>query len=673
MRYGAISSKNPIKNMIVDTASAVNSGGIGGSRSISGTGPNVRAAAVAARQALLGLASAKLGVPVAGLTVSNGVVTGGGSSVKYGDLVGGKLLNVKTLPATQPGQNGAKQISQYKLVGTRVPRVDVPDKLTGKYTYVHNLRIPGMWHGRIIRPRGQGAYGNPSNVPVSVDESSIKNIPGVQIVRKGNFLAVVAEHEYAAVQAASQLKVKWQSVPILPGSGNLFSNMKKQEAAGKVTTRVTSNTGNLERDLAASKKVVSATFMHHYQSHVPIGPGCAIADVKSDSATVWSNTQNPHSLVTDLAATLGFTDPSKVEVIFYEGSSSYGNGGPAFDIAESAAIMSQAVGKPVRSQWMRWDEHGWTHMGPGIMTEMTAGIDDKGNLLAFQGTQYLQPSTSLFTSRELIGHPLPNDGLAGTNDENLFIYYQVPSRRLVAKSLPLREGYFHVGTLRAPAAVQTAFATEQLMDMLAIEAGQDSLAFRLQNMQKDEENQRWSGVLQAVAKAANWQPRVSGSQRKDGANIVYGRGIAMGTHGASPAATIAEIEVNKKTGKIRVLHAYAAQDSGLVINPGLVENQMSGNLIMGTSRALYEQVVFNKERITSVDWSTYPLLRFKDAPNVTTVIVQNQKPSTGSGEPPQVSVAAAIGNAFHDATGVRLHEAPMTPGRVRAALKAAKA
>jgi CO/xanthine dehydrogenase Mo-binding subunit len=669
MRYGAISSKNPVRNMVVDTNVSVNSGGIGGSRSISGTGPNVRAAAVAARKALLGLASAKLGVPVASLSVTNGTVSGSGKSVTYGELVGGKLLNVKTLPATQPGQNGAKTIEQYKLVGTRVPRVDVPDKMTGKYTYVHNLRIPGMWHGRIVRPRGQGAYGNPSNVPESVDESSIKDIPGVQVVRKGNFLAVVAPHEYDAIQAAAQLKVKWKSVPILPGIGNLFANMKKQEAAGKVTTRVNTNVGNLERDLGKATKVVSASFQHHYQAHVPIGPGCAIADVSNGKATIWSNTQNPHNLVTDLAATLDMK-PEQVEVIFYEGSSSYGNGGAAFDVAESAAIMSQAVGRPVRSQWMRWDEHGWTHMGPGILTEMTAGVDAKGNLTAFQATQYLQPSTSLYTSRELIGHELPADGLANTNNENLMEYYEVPSKRLIAKSLPLREGYFHVGTLRAPAAVQTAFAEEQFVDMLAEAAGMDPLEFRLQNMQKDEENQRWSGVLRAVAKAANWQPRVPGQNLPSG-NVVRGSGIAMGTHGASPAATVAEIEVNKKTGKIRVLHMYAAQDSGLVINPGLVENQMSGNLVMGTSRALFEQVVFDKERITSTDWSSYPLLRFKDAPNVTTVIVPSTKPSTGSGEPPQVSVAAAIGNAFYHATGVRLHEAPMTPGRVRAALAAA--
>jgi CO/xanthine dehydrogenase Mo-binding subunit len=673
MRYGSISSKNPIKNIVVDTDEAVNSGGIGGSRSMSGTGPKLRAAGVAARQALLGLASTKLGVPVSALSVSNGTVSGGGKSTTYGELVGGRLLNVK-LKTTDldPGEAPAKPISQYKISGTRVPRVDIPDKMKGTYTYVHNLRIPGMLHGRIVRPRGQGAYGNPSNVPLSVDESSIKNIPGVQIVRKGNFLAVVAPHEYDAIQAAAQLKVKWTSVPILPGIGNLFSNMKKQEAAGKVTTRVTSNTGNFERDLAKASKVVSASFQHHYQSHVPIGPGCAVADVTSGKAVIYSNTQNPHNLVTDLAATLGMK-PEQVEVKFYEGSSSYGNGGAAFDVAESAAIMSQAVGAPVRSQWMRWDEHGWTHMGPGILTEMTAGIDDKGNLLAFQGTQYLQPSTSLYTSRELIGQPLPADGLAGTNDENLMPYYQVPSRRLVAKSLPLREGYFHVGTLRAPAAIQTAFAEEQLVDMLAEAAGMDPLAFRLQNMQKDEQNQRWSGVLQAVAKAANWQPRVPGQNIPSG-NVVRGTGIAMGTHGASPAATVAEIEVNRKTGKIVAKHMYAAQDSGYVVNPGLVENQMSGNLIMGTSRALHEQVIFDKERISSVDWSTYPLLRFKDHPNVTTVIVNRpDQPSTGSGEPPQVSVAAAIANAFYDATGVRLHEAPMTPGRVRAALKAAKA
>jgi CO/xanthine dehydrogenase Mo-binding subunit len=673
MRYGTLSSRNPVRNIVVDTDFVVDSGGVGGSRSMSRTGPKVRAAAVAARHALLDLASAKLGVPAAKLSVSKGVVSGGGKSATYGELVGGRLLNVK-LPhaALDPGEAPAKPIADYKLVLTRVPRVDIPDKISGTYTYVHNLRIPGMWHGRIVRPRGQGAYGHPSNVPESVDEKSIANIPDVQIVRKGNFLAVVSPLEYNAIQAAAQLKVKWKSVPILPGVGNLFSNMRKQEAAGKVKTIVTENTGSLERGLSGAAKKVGGTFMYHYQGHVPIGPGCAVADVKKGSAIVYSNTQNPENLVLDLAATLGMK-ADQVRVIFYEGSSSYGNGTAAFDVAESAAIMSQAIGRPVRSQWMRWDEHGWTHFGQGMMTDLEAGIDAKGNIVAYRATQYLQPNTSLYTTRELIGHPLPKDGTATTNDENLAPMYTIPNRRTTAKSLPLREGYFHVGPLRAPSGPQTVFASEQVIDMLAFEAGMDPLEFRLKNMQKDDWNQRWADVLSAAAKAAGWQPRVAASNLSD-ETVVTGRGIAIGSHHPSPAAVAADIQVNRKTGKILVKHLYAAQDSGLVVNPGLVENQMSGNLIMGASRALFEQVLFDKERVTITDWSNYPLLRFKDHPSVTTIVVQRtDQPSSGSGEPPQVPVAAAIANAVFDATGVRLHEAPMTPGRVRAALAAAKA
>jgi len=345
----------------------------------------------------------------------------------------------------------------------------------------------------------------------------------------------------------------------------------------------------------------------------------------------------------------------------------------------------------VRLQMMRWDEHGWTHYAPAVMTDARAGVDANGNITAYEVTQYTQGGTSLYTGRELLGNgpgspnatanALPQTVAGGSvNTENSSPWMKVhgttttPANgayRLITKPVASPQGIFHSGPLRAPGAQQMTLADAQVMDMLAVAANMDSLAFRLQNMNTDLDGQRWAGVLQAAAQAANWKPWVSGSNLSK-ENVVRGRGIANSHHGGSYAASVADIEVNKKTGKIRVLHVYAAQDAGLTVNPDLVENQMLGSTVQGVSRLLWEEVTFNKNNVTSIDWVTYPILRFKDSPEVTNVIVQRtDQPSLGSGEPPTCPIIGAVANAFYDATGVRLHEAPFTPARVRATLKAA--
>jgi CO/xanthine dehydrogenase Mo-binding subunit len=346
--------------------------------------------------------------------------------------------------------------------------------------------------------------------------------------------------------------------------------------------------------------------------------------------------------------------------------------------------MSKAVGAPVRLQMMRWDEHGWTHYGPAIMYDMRAGIDSSGNIVAYEATGFGQGGTSLYTGRELLGagpgspNPAanalpPKVAGAGAVTENLSPWMKVSNTnyRVINKPIDSTMGIFQSGPLRAPGAQQTTLADAQTMDMLAVAANMDSLAFRLQNMNTDLDGSRWAAVLQAAATAAGWKPWVSGSKlSKD--NVVKGRGIANSHHGGAYAATVADITVNKKSGKITVNHLYGAQDSGFSMNPSLIYNQMMGNLIQGTSRATSEEVTFNKNPVTSIDWIGYPILRFKDSPNVTTVLVQRtDQPSLGSGEPPTCSVIGAIANAFYDATGVRLYEAPFSTGRVRATLKAA--
>jgi nicotinate dehydrogenase subunit B len=672
-----------------DTWIVVSTGGEGGSNAMSGQGPKIRNVGAMTRAALLGMASTKLGVPVASLSVDKGVISGVGKSTTYGELVGGKLLNLTGANVNlQPGVAPAKPFSAYKTVlkdPNPVVRVDIPDKVTGNYTYVHQVRVPGMLHGRMVRPRAQGAYPYNSNVPISVDPRSIAHIPDAKVVQVGNFLGVVAPKEFDAIQAAAQLKVVWNTNPILPGTGNLWKHYRDMDSQGKIVAALNSATkGDVDTALASAAHKVSGTFMHHYQGHMPIGPSCCVADVKANGATIWSNTQNVENLVTDLTNVLSPIAAKDIRVIFFEGSGSFGNGCVAFDTAESAAIMSKAVGAPVRLQMMRWDEHGWTHYGPAIMYDMRAGIDAKGNIVAYEATGFGQGGTGLYTARELLGagpgslsataNALPTKvNGAGAVTENLSPWMKVSGTnyKVINKPIDSTMGILLSGALRAPGAQQTTLADAQIIDMLAVAAGMDSLAFRLQNHNTDLDGQRWAATLQAAATAANWKPWVPGSNLSK-ENIVTGRGIAQSHHGGAYAAVVADVQVNKKSGKILVTHLYGAQDSGFSMNPSLIYNQMLGNLIQGTSRALTEEVTFNKNQVTSIDWIGYPILRFKDSPKVVNVLVQRtDQPSLGSGEPPTCPLVGAIANAFFDATGVRLHEAPFTAGRVRATLKAA--
>jgi nicotinate dehydrogenase subunit B len=645
-----------IRFALMDTHTSPDTGNTTGSSSIARGGPLLRAGAAEARQALLKLASANLGVPVASLSVAKGVVSGGGKSVTYGSLIGDRLFNT-TFTGTAP----QKKVADYKVVGQRVTRDDIPDKVSGKFTYMHNVRVDGMLHGRIVRPRGQGAFGTGAK-PLSVDARSIANIPGVQLIRKGDFVGVVAPHEYAAIQAAAQLKVKWQDNPILPGNGDLFGTMKKQTTSDSVQV----NTGNVDAQFASSaNKVLSASYAYDYQIHGSIGPQCSIAIVKSDYADVMCSTQGAYRLRTGMAQLLGLPE-GNVRIRVIEGASVFGHN-PQDDVAMAAAVMSQQLGgKPVRVQLMRWDEHGWDNYGPAELNELRGAVDAKGKIVGFEYVSYLQPGTSIESTDEHTGTPIPTPGRGNADVNNTGAQYAIANRRVVGKSLPLLSGYFKSAPLRAPGALQATFASEQMVDELAFAAGIDPVAFRRQNITSD----RWLGVLDAVVAAARWQPRVANSHRPSG-DVVTGRGIAIGGFASSFAAVVAEIEVNRKTGKIVAKHMYAAQDAGLAINPALIENQIEGNLVQATSRSLLEQVNFTKSRVSSTDWASYPILRFKDAPAVTAIVVNRpDMASTGSGEPPSAPTPAAIANAFFDATGIRIRQNPMTPGRVRAVLKA---
>jgi CO/xanthine dehydrogenase Mo-binding subunit len=645
-----------VESARADTNVVPNTGSTVGSTSIRSAGAQLRAAAAEARQALLGLASANLGVPVAQLSVSKGVVSGAGKSVKYGDLVGGKLINVR-----MTGKAPQKKVGDYKVVGQRVPRIDIPDKVSGKFTFIQNVRVPGMLHGRVVRPRGQAAYGQGAK-PLSVDESSIRNIPGAQVVRRGDFVGVVAPHEYGAIQAAAQLKVKWSTPSVkLPGA-NIFTKMRSESTSDTVQV----NTGNLDAALARSDvQKLNATYTYDYNNHGALGPMCTIADVRSDSATILAITQGVYGLRPKLAQALDIPEQN-IRVQFFDGSGVYG---PSTydDVAVSAAVLSQAVGKPVRLQFMRWDEHGWDTHGPAQLTDLRGAVDANGKIVAYEYTGWGIPYYNLDSGLELIGEPIPTPGRGNADTASAGSQYELPNRRVTGKSLPLFNGYLKARHLRAPLAPQGTHASEGFLDELAVAAGKDSLQFRRDNIT----DERWMGVLNAAAALAKWQPRVANSHNPTG-TVRRGRGIAIGGFASSFAGIVADVEVNMKTGKITVKHVYGALDAGLAVNPSNIENQMEGSIVQGVSRALMESVSTSKDRITSLDWSTYPSIRFKDSPNLTvTVINRPDKPSSGAGEPALAPVAAALANALYDATGVRMRQAPMTPARVRAAIKAA--
>jgi len=736
-----------------DTDVTPNQGTTAGSSSISSGGKQIRAASAAAYQALLGMASQQLGVPTSSLSASKGVVSGGGKTISYGQLLGGKVFNVQmaptynltptTPPSTSqaqtvaspgsgssqglaaaevlptpefvpspgpglsPGAPGTKPVGSYTIVGVKPGpgRVDIPAKVTGSYVYVQGIRIPGMLHGRVVRPRGQGAYGDGTNPKIfSIDESSIEKIPNVKILRKGNFLGVVAPKEYDAIQAAAELKVTWGPLPTLPTSGNLWSQMRQQDAAGQVRQTMNVNMGNVDAALASAAHTVTGTYQYAYNGHVPIGPSCCVADVTKDGARLYSNTQNAYSLRGQVAAILGFK-ASQVRVTYYEGSSVYGNA-PYEDCAESAALLSQLAGAPVRLQFMRWDEHGWDNYGPPQLMDVRGGVDAAGNLVATEQTIMTVPWYTNKPPEAMLGYQQTFATTANIDTTNNGTQYSLKNRRVIGKHLPLMNNYLKSIWLRAPAAPQTTFAYEQLIDELAHAANMDPYQFRLQNIAtqaSDEANgvtaltwDRWKGVLMRAAQLANWQPRVAASAVGKGP-IVQGRGIALGSFAGTPVANIAFIKVNLKSGKITPTQFVCCQDTGLTVYPDGITNQAVGSLVQGASRALFEAVAFDKHQVKSLDWVTYPIMRFKDSPKITFDYIQRTDipavstgtvqangttaPSSttaagvfvsGSGEPPSTSIGAAIANAFFDATGVRIRTAPMTNAIVRATLKAAK-
>jgi CO/xanthine dehydrogenase Mo-binding subunit len=650
-----------IRTVLIETNVTPNQGGTYSSASIARGGPQVRTAAAEARRALLEMASVRLGAPVDRLTVSNGVVRVAGDtsrSVTYGELIGNRRFNLAFT-----GSAPVKPVSEYKVVGKPAARKDVAAKVSGNYIYMQQVRVTGMLHGRIVRPRGQGAYGTVSKV-LNVDEASIRSISGARVVRTGDFVGVVAENEWDAIRAAQQLKVTWDTPRSLPGSENLYSHMR----AAQTEDSVVRERGDVTAALQSAPHVVKQVCHGPYQAHAPFGPNCAIADVKADSALVMCSTQDIYSLRNGLARMLKLTT-DKVRVQYYEGSGTYGHSCHD-DAAQAAVILSQAAGRPVRVQFMRWDEHGWDNYGPAHVGEVQAAADAEGRIVAYEYHGWQHSWCTTETSDQLaFGTPAaerPGIGAQGINPLTMGSMYEIPNYRLVNHKLPGLQ-YLKGAWLRSPLDLSLTFASEQAIDQLAFLLKVDPLEFRRRNI-KDE---RWLGVLNAAAQAANWRPRVAASDIST-ARVVTGRGIGVGTHLASWGAAVAEIEVNRDTGRVVARRLYGAIDAGLVVNPAIVEAQIQGQLVQTASRMFKEEITFNETNVTSLDWGSYPILRFDECPEVTPVVVQRMNErSSGAGEEVMAAAAAAIANAFFDATGIRMDQYPLTPPRVQAAFRRA--
>jgi CO/xanthine dehydrogenase Mo-binding subunit len=649
-----------------DTALTPDQGPTFGSLSIQVGGVQIRNAAVMARSAMLDLAAAQLAVKPEDLTVSAGTISGGGKTVSYGDLIGGKAFSL-TVDHTKPPKT--KDAKDFKIVGTSVPRVDIPDKVTGKFTYMHDFRVPGMLHGRVIRPPAIGA------TLQSVDESSISGIAGVvKLVREGNFLGVVAENEWAAIKAAEQLKATWSSWEGLPEQDKLMEHVRATKVA---KDDVTGNVGNATEAMSQDGvRKIAATYDFAIHTHGSIGPSCAVAEFKDGKLTSWSASQATHNLRKQLAKMFGLPLES-VRCIYLEGSGCYGRNGHE-DAAADAALLAKAMDRPVRVQWSRADEHGWDPKGPPTLIDLRAGLDGSGTVTAWDSEFFMpQQTPNMFVvplvAATLSGMPADETMAPGNVFQNSNIPYKFANIKIVCHRLETTP--FRPSWIRTPGRMQNTYANECFIDELAAAAGADPIDFRLQYL--DSNDKRGIEVLNRVAALAKWDKRPSpknGQKNGQSGDVVTGRGVSYCKYELvrTYIAAVAEVEVKHSTGQIRVTRFYVAHDCGQIINPDGIRSQIEGNVIQTVSRTLKEELKFNRSTVTSLDWVSYPILTFPEVPDIVVDLIDRptEKP-WGVGEPSAAVVPSAISNAVFDATGVRLRSVPYTPDKVRKALRGA--
>lgn len=639
-----------VKTIAHETEITPNQGGTYSSSAIARGRPQVQAAAAEARMELMRRASRHLGAPIELLNVERGVVYAGPRSVTYGELVGDQRFEIAFTGNAQPKPSGL-----YRIVGQPAVRKDLAEKVMGTHSYVQHVRLPGMLHARIIRPRGQGAYGAPPKL-LDVDTQSGTGIPGVTIVSKKDFLAVVAEKEWHAVKAARNLKALWAIGESLPEQEALYDHMREHVAQEREVLAE----GSLVKSLHSTSFEVETP----YQAHAPMAPNCAVADVKDGTAMVYAPSQDIYALRGSLAEFLGIPR-EKVTVQYRESAGTYGHS-LYDDVALGAALISQMLGAPVRLQYDRHDEHGWDTFGPAHIGKVAIGCDDEGRLNSYEYEGW-QHSWAFTEANDQLarGTPARDWPMGPSRSVNPAVcggMYKIDGRMLIDHALP-GAPYFRGAWLRSPLDLAFAFTSEQAVDDLAFRLGADPVEFRRRNIA----NERWQGVLDAAAKASRWDERPARNGTE--ADVVRGRGVGLGTHLAGWGGAVAEVEVDKASGAVRVTHLWGALDAGCTVNPNIVEAQITGQLVQTVSRMLYEEVQFDRRSVTSLDWNSYPIARFSDCPEITPIVVQRiDEPSSGAGEEVMAAAAAAIANAFFDATGKRMKTFPFTPERVLATL-----
>ena len=663
-----------VRPMLGDTSTTVAAGGVGGSNSTFRGNAAIRSAAAEMRRILVTAAAKQLGVEPASLYVADGLVHASPAvSVPYTALLAA-LVPDPSFPLVGEGFTTAPKVpakpkawSAYTIVGEPVPRLDAHAKAFGTYPYVVNVRRAGMVHGRMVMPPGIGA------TVASVDAASIAGMGDARVVRIRDFVGVVATREWDAIRAAQSLKVGWNAPGMsLPAQGDLAGYMWAQPV---IKTDVV-KAGNVDAALGSSPIV--AEYVWPFQSHANMGPGCTVVDVRADGVNVWSGTQKTHALKAGVADILGVPS-STVHVQWVSDAGSYGRGGLE-ESAAAAALLSRAVGKPVRVQSMRADNTQWGNKAPAIVGRVRANVTD-GAIVALEAT------LRQFNGNEIVSHPdVAGSFLAAqmtgvANPADTFEFgqygansgtYAIPNLRSTAELIgpfaprlsPLRTAH-----MRDPEGPGTTWVIESFVDELAAHAGADAVAFR----QKHLTNPRHVDVIAQVAAAAGWQARPSATRKRTNAGGEHiGRGVAFATRGATVIATVAYVAVHPVTGKVRVERIICAHDCGFIVNPKSLQGTIEANLIQSISRSLYEAVTWNHATVTSHDWLTYPVAHMADVPDeVKVVMVQRPEvPPGGAGEPSSRPTAAAIGNAVFDATGVRVRTAPLTPANVLAAMRA---
>jgi CO/xanthine dehydrogenase Mo-binding subunit len=668
----------------------VDQGGSGGSDALQTDGWPMRRVAAEARRVLLDMAAARFGVSVGQLTVRDGVVSvadDASRQVSYGDLIGNRKFNV-TLTGkntdTTTGQARLKTVQDLRLVGQSPQRYDIPAKVDGSLKWAVDVKLPGMLHARNVKPPVAGAQ------LVSIDESSVRAVPGfVKVVSRGNYVAVVCEREEQAIRAARQLKANWQkpATAPFPASDDLFSFMRGATPTFSSPPNVT---GNPDEARAAAANVIEAEYEVPFQGHTALGPAHAMADPSNDQLTIYSNDMKSYGLRNGVAEFLKIPR-DRLRVVWMEGSQAYGRTA-ADDAGFEAAFLAKEIGRPVRVQWTRQEESAWDTKGPAYVVKLRGSLDGQRNLTSLEYDAraadhnhlgYNEHDTVLIAQLAGMRRATPARGGASTPSE----MYVIPNRRTTTHvvSLPLVwETPLRTGNLRDPNGPQVTFASESFIDELAAAAKTDPVEFRLRLLTASTEDDsgfkraRSIAVIRAAAETFGWDARPS-PKRRDMGNILTGRGIAYAYRSQTVVAQIAEVEVNRRTGHVWVKRFVCAHDCGLVINPEALRRTLECGTLHTLSRALHEEVRFDTEKVTSVDWVTHPTLTHADTPAAIDVVLVNGDPNParpdlphyGAGETICKPTMAAVANAIYDATGVRLRRVPFRPARVLAALKAA--